>query len=118
MMSPIVLAILGVILCFFGAVSIRVGVLVAGAGLGWLLAEAFGGSVGASLLVAGAGAALALVATFVVSRLLFFVAGAFAGAVVGAKLFVLDDGGDRDWLLAMLVVGSVAVIAGLLAQHF
>jgi hypothetical protein len=117
-MSPAVLAVLGVVLCFFGALSVRLAVLVAGAGAGWLLAEAFDASALTTVLVAAAGAAGALVVTFLVSRFLFFVAGACAGAVVGAKLFVLEAGGDKDWFEALLFVGAAAVVAGFLAQHY
>lgn len=117
-MSPLVLAVLGVVLCFFGAASVRLAVLVAGAGAGWILAEAFDAPLATTVLVAVAGAAGALVVTFLVSRFLFFVAGACAGAVVGAKLFVLEDGGDQDWLLAVLFVAAVAVVTGFLTQHF
>jgi hypothetical protein len=117
-MSAAVLAVLGFVLCFLGAFSVRLAVLVAGAGLGWLLAEAFDANVVTMALVAGAGAVGALVVSFLVSRFLFFVAGACVGAVIGAKLFVIADNGEHHWLLAALFVPAVAIVAGFLAQHF
>ncbi|MDH2416005.1 hypothetical protein [Nocardioides sp. CER19] len=117
-MSAAVLAVLGFILCFLGALSVRLAVLIAGGGLGWLLAEAFDASAATMVLVAGAGAVGALVVSFLVSRFLFFVAGACVGSVIGAKLFVIADNGEHHWLLALVFVPAVAVVAGFLAQHY
>lgn len=117
-MSALALAVLGFVLCFLGAFSVRLGVLVAGAGLGWMLAEAFDASVGTAALVAVVGGVGAFTMTFFLSHLLLFIAGVCAGAVIGTKLFVLEDGGDGDWLLALLFVPSVGVVSGLLTQHF
>jgi hypothetical protein len=117
-MSPTVLAALGLVLCFFGARSVRLAVLVAGAGAGWLLAETFDAPLVTTLLVAAAGAVGTFALSFLVSRFLFFLAGACAGAVIGAKLFLLEAGGEGDWLLALLFVPSVAIVTGLVTQHY
>jgi hypothetical protein len=117
-MSAALLLLVGAILCFLGAFSVRIAVLAAGFGTGWLLAEVFDAETGTSLLVAGAGAVVAFVSTFLLSKFLFFVAGVVVGSVVGAKLFVVVDRGDADWLLAAVFVPAVAVVCGLLADHW
>ncbi|TCI97651.1 DUF4203 domain-containing protein [Aeromicrobium sp. IC_218] len=121
-MSELVLVVLGAVLCFFGVVSVRAGVLVAGFGAGWLLAEAFHASTGTALLVSACGAGLALAGMFLMAAFVFFVGGACVGAVVGAKVFVLADssGGDdrTSWVLAAVFVPTVAVLGGLLANRF
>lgn len=121
-MSAAVLLVLGAVLCFFGTFSLRVGVMAAGAGAAWLLADALGASTSTTVVVALAGAVGTFVVTLLVSTFLFFVGGLCVGAVVGSKLFVLADSGagDRhgDWLLALVFVPSVALVCGFLANHF
>ena len=79
-MSPAVVIAVGAVLCFAGALSVRLAVVTAGFGLSWLLADVFGASFATGLLVGLAGAAVALVLTVVLSHVVMF----FTGGVVGA----------------------------------
>jgi hypothetical protein len=109
---------LGALLCFAGALSVRMAILAAGFGVGWLLAEVFDASWGTALLVGLAGAAAAWLCTLVLASVLMFVEGAVIGALVGAKLFVIADRGHSDGVLAIVFVPTVAVLCGLLANHW
>jgi MFS family permease len=121
-MSATVLILVGAVLCFAGALSVRIGVLAAGGGAAWLLADAFGANLVVTLVVAAAGAVAVWVATLLISKFLVFLGGACVGAVVGAKVFVLADSrpseGGRDWLLALVFVAAVALLCGFLAGHY
>jgi hypothetical protein len=118
LMSAAILIVLGLILCFAGARSVRLAVLASGFGAAWLLANVFGASLVSGLLIALAGAAAALVLTLVMSKVVMFIAGCIVGAVVGAKLFVALAGSDTTWLLAAFFVPSAALVSGFLAARF
>jgi hypothetical protein len=117
-MSASILIVIGLLLCFAGAWSVRLCVLAAGFGAAWLLADVFGASFGTALLVALAGAAAAFVLTLVMSKVVMFIAGCIVGAVLGAKLFVVLSGSDSNWLLALVFVAAAAVVSGFLSSHF
>jgi hypothetical protein len=121
-MTPAVLILLGVVLCFLGTFSLRVAVLVAGFGVGWLLANTFGASAVTELVVAASAAAVAFVVSLFVSKFVMFGAGVCVGAVLGARLFVLADAGSVDghgnWLLAVVFVPAVALVCGFLGAHY
>jgi len=118
-MSEWVLVLIGALLCFAGAWSTRIVILVCGFAASWLLADAFGATTAMTLLVAAIGALATLVVTLLASRFLLFVTGLVIGAVVGARLFVLlDSGDDPNWLLAAVFVPAVALVCGFLAQRF
>ena len=116
-MSELAVLAIGLVLCFAGARSLRLTVLVAGFGLCWLLADAFGASVGTTFVVAAVGALALLVSSIVMSRFVIFVVGAAVGAVIGARLFALLGGDDPSWLLAILFVPTFGFVAGFLAQR-
>lgn len=121
-MSATVLIVVGLVLCLFGTRSVRIGVLAAGVGGGWMLAEALGASLSARAVVALVTGLAAFVVTVVLAKLLFFIAGLCVGAVLGAKVFVVADSGvdraDPDVLLALIVVPAIAVLCGFLADHW
>lgn len=121
-MSAMVLLVLGAVLCFWGAVSLRLGVLAAGFGGGWLLAEIFDASVLTRAVVGLVAALAAFVVTLLFAKLVFFIGGLCAGAVLGAKVFVIADSGvghgDPDVLLACIVVPAIAVLCGFLADRW
>jgi hypothetical protein len=121
-MDAAALLVLGAVLCFFGTRSLRIAVLVGGAGAAWLLADALGASNTTTVLVAVAGALGAFVISLLVSSFVFFVGGLVVGAVVGSKLYVLADSGTGDgeggWLLALVFVPAVALVCGFLASRF
>ena len=116
-MSELALLVIGLVLCFAGARSLRLTVLVAGFGLCWLLADAFSASVATTFLVAAVGAVALLVLSIVMSRFVIFLVGAAVGAVIGARLFALLGGDDPSWLLAVLFVPTFGFVAGFLAQR-
>ena len=116
-MSELVLFVIGLVLCFAGARSLRLTVIVAGFGLCWLLGDAFGASVATTFVVAAVGALALLVLSIVMSRFVIFLVGAAVGAVIGARLFALLGGDDPSWLLAVLFVPTFGFVAGFLAQR-
>ena len=117
-MSGIVILLVGLVLCFLGVRSVHLAVLASGFALGWLVTEPFDASLGVSLVVALAAAAVAWVlATFVFRAALFFV-GAIAGGVIGAKLFGLLQGGSGNIVLVVIFVLAVGFVSGLATQRF
>jgi len=105
-MSAAALLVVGAVLCFAGALSVRLAVVTAGFGLSWLLADAFGAAFVTGLLVGLAGAAVALVLTVVLAHVVMFVTGAVVGAVLGVMGTVPAarfPGVVRECLLATLV---------------
>lgn len=117
-MSGGILVLIGLFLCLAGAWSIRLAVLAAGFGASWLLADVFGASTSTALLVSAAGAVLVFLLSLVMSKLMFFFVGGVIGAVVGAKLFVVLDGGDASVLLAVVFIPAVAFLFAFLAQRW
>jgi hypothetical protein len=111
-------AVVGLLLCFAGRLSIHLALLASGFALGWLLAESLGASPGVAAIVALCAAVVTWVLATVVFRAALFVVGAVAGAVIGARLFELLQGDDGNVLLAVLFAGAVAVLTGLATQRF
>ncbi|MGY1632960.1 hypothetical protein ACI784_14760 [Geodermatophilus sp. SYSU D01186] len=117
-MTGVGVAVVGLLLCFAGLLSIHLAVLSSGFALGWLLAEAFGASPGVAAVVALCTAVVAWVLATVVFRAALFFTGAIAGAVIGAKLFGLLEEDDGNVVLAVLFTGAVAVLTGLATQRY
>jgi hypothetical protein len=117
-LSSGVLFVVGALLCFAGALSVRLAVLTAGFGLSWLLADVFGAGFTTGLLIGLVGAAVALVLTIVLSHVVMFATGGIVGAVIGAKLFVVLDDSDPSWLLAAVFTAAVAIVSGFLASRY
>ncbi|MGY1746451.1 hypothetical protein [Blastococcus sp. SYSU D00695] len=117
-MSGVGVLAVGLLLCLAGMVSIHLTVLASGFALGWLLAEALGGSLGVVAIVAACAAVVAWVLASLVFRAALLVVGAIAGGVIGAKLFGLLQGDDGSAVLAVLFVLAVAALSGLIAQRF
>lgn len=122
MTSTVVLILLGALLCFWGAKSLRLTVLAAGFAGAWVLAEAFGASLGVAVVVAAVSAVAVLVLTLVFARFLFFIVGAGVGVLIGARLFTLLSSrsatGHGDVLLGLLFAAAVAVVCGFLANRW
>ena len=120
-MTPLLPLLAGAILCFFGAWSVRLVVLLSGFGAGWVLAEAFGASSGTALVVGASAAVVHGVVALLMNRFIFFIAGGCVGAVIGARLFVVLDGdaaaGHGSWLVGIVFVAAVALLCGFLASH-
>jgi len=117
-MTAAMFMVLGLFLCFLGARSVRLAVLVAGFTGAWIVADAVGAGTAATFVVAAAGALGALVLTVVLAKFVFFAAGLVLGGAIGAKLFQVLDQGDSSWLLALVFVPSIALVGGFLAAHF
>ncbi|HEY9293108.1 MAG TPA: DUF4203 domain-containing protein [Microlunatus sp.] len=117
-MSGLVLLLVGLALCFLGTVSVRLAIALAGFGAAWLLAEALNASITLTLLVACAGAALALLCALLLTHFMFFISGVCVGAIIGAKAFVLFNGAGHSWLLAVIVVPAAGLIGGFIANHW
>jgi hypothetical protein len=117
-MSSAALLVVGALLCFAGALSVRLAVLTAGFGLSWLLADVFGAGLGTGLIIGLAGAGVALILTLVLSHVVMFATGAIVGAVIGAKLFVVLDDSNPSWLLAAVFTAAVAIVCGFLASRY
>ena len=115
-MTAALFILLGLFLCFLGAWSIRLAVLVAGFLAAWLVADALDAGTGTALLIGLAGAAGALVLTILFARFALFAAGLVVGAAIGAKLFEILDDPDTSWVLALIFVPSVALACGYLAE--
>jgi hypothetical protein len=117
-MSGGVLILIGLVLCLTGAWSVRLAVLAAGFGASWLVADTFDASISTALLVSAAGALIVVLVSLVLSKLMLFFVGGVVGAVVGAKLFVVLDGGDASVLLAVVFIPAVAFLFAFLAQRW
>jgi hypothetical protein len=117
-MSAGLLVLVGALLCFAGAWSARVTVLLAGFGAAWLVADLLGASESVTLVFAAAGALAALAVTILMSKFVLFVTGCVVGTVLGARAWVVLDRGEASWLLGVLFVPTAAVACGFLAQHF
>src|SRR5262245_26854778 len=118
LMSSAALLVVGLLLCFAGALSVRLAVLTAGFGVSWLLADAFGAGFGTGVIIGLAGAAVALILTFVLSHAVMFATGAIVGAVIGAKLYVVLSDSSTNWILAAVFTAAVALISGFLATRY
>jgi hypothetical protein len=117
-MTAAMFVLLGLFLCFLGATSVRIAVLVAGFCGAWLIADELGAGTGSTFVVALAGAGGALVLSILLARFALFAAGFVLGGAVGAKLYEVLDRGDASWLLAVVFVPAVALLAGFLAQRW
>lgn len=117
MTSGLILIIIGMLLCFAGTRSLRLAISASGFGAAWIVADAFGASSSAALLVGVCGAVVALGVTLIMSRLLFLLVGGVVGAVVGAGLLVLVDQDERSILLAVFFIPAMAVAFAVLANR-
>lgn len=117
-MSGWVVVAVGVVLCFFGIGSVHLAILASGFGLGWLLADLFGVEGWTTLLVAAGSALILELLIALVFKVARFVVGMVAGALIGAKLYSVTAAGDRNVLLAAVVVIATSLVFGFLADKF
>jgi hypothetical protein len=108
----------GVVLCFFGIGSVHLAIMASGFGLGWLLADLFGASGWTTLIVAVGTALILELLVALIFKIARFVVGMVAGSLIGAKLYSVTAGGDRNLLLAAVVVVATALVFGFLADKF
>ncbi|MFF0546086.1 DUF4203 domain-containing protein [Nocardia thailandica] len=117
-MNGLVIAIVGLLLCFYGVRSVHLGILAIGFGLGWLITDLFTTSFWTSLLFALIGAVTAWVVTTLVFKFSAYFIGGLTGAMAGAKLAAVLQPGDPNWALSMIVVLAVCVAGAFLADKF
>lgn len=108
----------GVVLCFFGIGSVHLAIMASGFGLGWLLADLFGATGWTTLLVAVGAALILELLVALVFKIARFVVGMVAGSLIGAKLYSVTAGTDRNVVLAAVVVVATALVFGFLADKF
>ena len=118
LVTGLVLVLIGALLCFAGVASVQLGVLAAGFGLGWFVAQLFDAGTGTALLVAAGAALLCWLVTTVVFRASTFVLGVVVGGLIGSRLYALLSGDDTSVLLALVFVPCVAIVGGLLATRY
>ncbi|WP_067813302.1 DUF4203 domain-containing protein [Nocardia inohanensis] len=117
-MHGIVVALVGVLLCFYGIRSVHLGILAIGFGLGWLIADLFDASFTWLLLIALIGAVSAWVVTSLVFRFAAYFIGGLTGAMIGTKLATVLQPGDKNWALSMIVALAMCVSGAFLANRF
>ncbi|TLF77372.1 TMEM198/TM7SF3 family protein [Nocardia cyriacigeorgica] len=117
-MNGIVVAVVGVLLCFYGIRSVHLGILAIGFGLGWMIADLFNASFWWLLLVALIGAISSWVVTSLIFRFAAYFIGGLTGAMIGTKLAMVLQPGDKNWALSMIVALAVCVAGAFLAQKF
>lgn len=117
-MSGWIVVAVGVVLCFFGIGSVHLAIMASGFGLGWLLADLFGATGWTTVLVAAAAAVILELTVALIFKIARFVVGMVAGSLIGAKLYSVTAGADRNVLLAGVVVVATALAFGFLADKF
>lgn len=117
-MNGIVVAVVGVLLCFYGIRSVHLGILAIGFGLGWLIADLVNASFWWLLLVGLIGAVSAWVVTSLVFRFASYFIGGLTGAMIGTKLATVLQPGDKNIALSMIVALAVCVAGAFLAEKF
>ncbi|UGT57319.1 DUF4203 domain-containing protein [Nocardia asteroides] len=117
-MNGIVVAVVGALLCFYGIRSVHLGIMAIGFGLGWLIADLFNASFWWLLLIGLIGALSAWVVTSLVFRFASYFIGGLTGAMIGTKLAMVLQPGDKNIALSMIVALAVCVAGAFLAQKF
>ena len=117
-MTGVGVAVVGLLLCFAGRLSIHLALLASGFALGWLMAETLGASPGVAAIVALCAAVVVWILATLVFRAALFVIGTVAGGVIGSRIFELLEGDQGSVLLAILFAAAVGVLTGLAVQRF
>jgi hypothetical protein len=116
-MTGWVIVLVGAVLCFAGAASVHLAVLLSGFGLAWLLADVFNLSLGTTVIFALVAALIFWVLASLVFRLALFFVGAVVGAVIGARVYsMLESQGSV--VVGLVFVGAVAFVAGWIANRW
>ncbi|NEW40011.1 TMEM198/TM7SF3 family protein [Nocardia cyriacigeorgica] len=117
-MNGLVVAVVGLLLCFYGIRSVHLGILAIGFGLGWMIADLFNATFWWLLLVALIGAVSSWVVTSLIFRFASYFIGGLTGAMIGTKLATVLQPGDKNWALSMIVALAVCVAGAFLAEKF
>lgn len=117
-MNGIVVAAVGVLLCFYGIRSVHLGILAIGFGLGWMIADLFDATFWWLMLIGLIGAVSSWVVTSLVFRFASYFIGGLTGAMIGTKLATVLQPGDKNWALSMIVALAVCVAGAFLADKF
>jgi hypothetical protein len=116
--NGIIVAVVGVLLCFYGIRSVHLGILAIGFGIGWLIADLFNASFWWLLLIGLIGALSSWVVTSLIFRFASYFIGGLTGAMIGTKLAMVLQPGDKNWALSMIVALAVCVAGAFLAEKF
>lgn len=118
-MSGLVVALVGLVLCFAGVRSLNLAVFVSGFGLAWLLVDSVGSThAWTAVLIALAGGVVAVVVTrFIVRSALFFVGGV-VGTVIGARLYTLLEPKGGNAVVALVFIAAAAFLSGWMSQKW
>lgn len=117
-MNGIIVAVVGVLLCFYGIRSVHLGILAIGFGLGWLIADLFDATFWWLLLIALIGAISSWVVTSLVFRFASYFIGGLSGAMIGTKVATVLQPGDKNIALSMIVSLAMCVAGAFLAEKF
>lgn len=110
------MVVIGLVLGLAGGWSIRTVLTLLGFGAGWLLANVFDASLLVTVAIALVAALFAWLMVRLAATIVFFAIGALVGAVVGARLFRMLEGGDGNLLLAVVFIPAVAIAGGWVAE--
>lgn len=117
-MNGIIVAAVGALLCFYGIRSVHLGILAIGFGIGWLIADLFNASFWWLLLTGLIGAVSSWVVTSLIFRFASYFIGGLTGAMIGTKLAMVLQPGDKNWALSMIVALACCVAGAFLAEKF
>ncbi|GIG23011.1 hypothetical protein Cch01nite_37350 [Cellulomonas chitinilytica] len=117
-MTGVVVLLVGVLLCFYGIRSVNLALLASGFAIGYLIADAVGGTGWTAVLVGLGAALLVWVVVTLVFRFATFVVGLATGAVIGAKFWSALANEGTSVLLGVVLVAAVAFLSAFLAEKY
>lgn len=117
-MDGLVAIVIGLVLCFAGARSVHLAVLLAGFGAGWMLSRAFDAGTGTALIIGLAAAVLAWVLVSLVFRSALFVVGGILGCAIGARVYSVLEGESSSAIVAIVFVLAVGFLCGWMANRW
>jgi membrane-associated HD superfamily phosphohydrolase len=117
-MSGWAILLVGAVLCFLGVGSLHVAILASGFGLGWVLADLFGASVGTTFLVAAGASVIGWVLVTLVFKVAAFFVGVITGSLIGARVAAVLTAGESNIAVTIVLVIAIAVAVGFLADRY
>lgn len=117
-MSGWAILLVGAVLCFLGVGSLHVAILASGFGLGWVLADLFGASVGTAFLIAAGASVIGWVLVTLVFKVAAFFVGVITGSLIGARMAAVLTAGESNIAVTIVLVIATAVAVGFLADRY
>lgn len=117
-MSGWAILLVGAVLCFLGVGSLHVAILASGFGLGWVLADLFGASVGTTFLIAAGASVIGWVLVTLVFKVAAFFVGVITGSLIGARMAAVLTAGESNIAVTIVLVIAIAVAVGFLADRY